>query len=178
MAISVSGNKLVLNPKQRQRVQLLVDALEGDRFLQGSGHLAYREFLPKANASTDDAYCGRMRHCCLGVACEIAIEHGLDVHRVSRKHWDERIEVLEYNGNAAFLPESVQQWYGFSDPNPAVAVTVILSNDGLFGQTEMVQLSALNDGDSALVEGRMLFPQIAAALRETYLENNTHDETD
>lgn len=169
-------NKFQLTPEQQERVQWLVDALLSDRFLQGSGHLAYRYLKPLAERhSEDDASYGKMKHCCLGVACEVAIEHGLDVNRVAVKDPLSRMEILEYDAARDFLPDTVKRWYGFTSNNPRVEFTVV--EDEHFIQRERVDLVALNDGDTSFTDEPLPFETIARFIRETYLENNTHDET-
>jgi hypothetical protein len=90
----------------KERVQLLVEALRSGRYQQGRGQLL-----------NDGLYC------CLGVACEVAAENGLPLRR----------EVNEFDRDVTFgtdsdfagmgedyaqLPWSVQAWYGFEDQDP------------------------------------------------------------
>lgn len=80
------------------KAELLVTALRSGRFKQGFGT------LKKNN-----------KHCCLGVACELAVEAGVavDMGDISRdghmfsdlKHEDQR---------SGILPEVVRDWLGMS----------------------------------------------------------------
>jgi hypothetical protein len=68
-------------------------------------------------------------HCCLGVACEIAIENGVDL----------AVEIVGdhkiYNGKEAFLPYIVSKWLGlnvggdgqFEAPDPIYRASTLAS---------------------------------------------------
>ena len=45
--------------------------------------------------------------CCLGVACEVAIQNGVKVQVIKTK-----IDDASYDGGFGFLPESVRDWLG------------------------------------------------------------------
>lgn len=60
--------------------------------------------------------------CCLGVACAVAVENGLDLQVRQQDAY------TLYNGNLNFLPHQVTEWLGLTDgggayedeaPNPA-----------------------------------------------------------
>lgn len=53
---------------------------------------------------------GEKAFCCLGVACEVAIENGVQV----RKALDERKGMMAYNGEATTLPTVVRDWLGLT----------------------------------------------------------------
>lgn len=101
----------------QERVQLLVDALQSGEFEQG------RDALGQVDGAT-----GKVKYCCLGVACEVAIANGLALER-----W------VGANGNVYYadretpdfetdtdLTTGVAKWYGFDkslDPsNPKLGV--------------------------------------------------------
>jgi len=48
-------------------------------------------------------------HCCLGVACEVAVKAGLDVDI----HDEESVRI--YDDADAYLPDSVKAWLGIND---------------------------------------------------------------
>lgn len=75
-----------------------VEALRSGDFLQGEGNLAYRE---------DD---GPLLHCCLGVACELAIADGVVLPRTETAT-DHGFKVF-FNYRNGFMPEQVSQWLG------------------------------------------------------------------
>lgn len=80
----------------KERVELLCQALESGTFRQGSGCLRNGD-----------------KYCCLGVACGVS---GLG-------EWKEVIEndgVFEYLGGHSFLPNRVIEWYGFNSHNPGI----------------------------------------------------------
>ncbi len=85
--------------------------------------------------------------CCLGIACEVAIANGLEVD-VSGYH-----SMMVYDNSADILPTSVADWYGI-DADPLLDVEDEYADSA----------SALNDDEG------FTFVQIAAAIRNTYLE--------
>lgn len=86
--------------------------------------------------------------CCLGVACDIAVENGVIPAPTPR---EDRGSVLEYDGESSYLPEKVRKWFGFDFSNPSVGhCNATHLNDNL-GWT---------------------FPVIAAAIEETYLSDD------
>lgn len=116
-------------------IALWVQALESDRFKQGTGNL-----ISIVN--------GQKFHCCLGVACEIAMEHGVEL---TMTIGDGVVVVGNHDG---YLPPAVQDWLGLpTDPMLADGVTAVSAND--------------NRG--------WTFPEIAAALRKRYLEGGGDD---
>lgn len=100
----------------QERVQLLVDALRSGEYVQGYNQLC--SITPQRNK----------HYCCLGVACEVARKNGLDMH-VS-----EYADHLMFAGAVSVLPQIVQDWYGFEEPSPRLAIageswTAITWND-------------------------------------------------
>jgi hypothetical protein len=94
----------------RERVQLLVDALRSGRFQQGTGRLA------KAG-----------RYCCLGVACVVAQENGLALTTQADEDGDVNFGLGEVDSpnwiadsDYSHLPSSVQRWYGFDENDPTL----------------------------------------------------------
>lgn len=69
------------------------------------------------------------RFCCLGVACELSLRHGVG-HRIEERYWDrpELFNVRE--GETSTLPGSIMDWYGFDDPNPSIIILCGDISDG------------------------------------------------
>jgi hypothetical protein len=125
----------------KENMRAVVAALRTDRFKQGEGHLA-------------QMYDGQWRHCCLGVACEIAIESGVEVPVVitATKFFD---------GSGGHLPIDVQRWLGVGDDNLSVEdehglrTNAISANDEYGWSFEMIAdgleraYDLLEDGDDA-----------------------------
>lgn len=106
----------------KANMRLVVAALRSDEFTQGQGFLKVQLL--------DGTY----RHCCLGVACEIAMRHGveLDVVKFSDQSMEGKIG-FRFNGNGSDLPVAVRQWLGVSS-NPCVDpedawTTAVAAND-------------------------------------------------
>lgn len=78
------------------RVLKWVEALESGKYRQATGQLA-----TKSNET---------RYCCLGVACEVAIENGLEVDKTEDAIFDE----ITYDGDYAELPTSVENWFAIN----------------------------------------------------------------
>lgn len=56
----------------------------------------------------------RNTFCCLGVLCELAVKAGVEVDVIDIHQMD---TVVNYDGDCAFLPESVQKWAGMESTN-------------------------------------------------------------
>ena len=100
-----------------------VAALRSGQYTQGVGYLARQ-------------YHGIVRHCVMGVLCEIAATKGV----VSRTVW---AHTISFDGRTQILPERVVLWAGLSDADLSIN-----------GRT----LEALNDYDN------LDFEQIAAII--------------
>lgn len=125
----------------KERVQLLVDALRSGEYTQTTGEL-----------ERDG------RNCCLGVACRVAIKNGLDV----------AVNILDgevrYDGNGAQLPNSVKAWYDFegSDPYIQVSPDDVDEENKDFARTPVYATTANDDFD-------LDFNKIADAFERTYI---------
>jgi len=132
--------------QNKERIKLLIEALESDEYEQGL------RSLNKDN-----------KFCCLGVACEIAIEHGLELHKFVRNVAPFNKGRVEYDETAAYLPLRAQEWYGIDESNPLLCW---LDNSGRRYENSA---SFLNDRGIS-------FKDIAAAFRRTYLESDEEKE--
>lgn len=135
----------------QERVKLLTDALRSDRFKQGRGTLARRR--------RD----GQIEHCCLGVACEIARENGLELAVDWHRNNPDIAEYQDQQGNSSMggLPQGVLDWYGFSDP-PRVLVQRVTDDLDVSG---LIEHNAYHANDQL----RLSFDQIAAGFDRKYL---------
>lgn len=88
----------------KERVALLVTALRSGDFKQGKSALERRRL--------DD---NSIEHCCLGVACRVAMAEGLEVE-VEDRAFD---GVKTFDGEASILPSAVYEWYGFKNGVPS-----------------------------------------------------------
>lgn len=59
------------------------------------------------------------KYCCLGVLCEIAIKHGLDLPIRTRRTYS-NISVIAYDQIEHVLPAKVQKWAGLGSESPSV----------------------------------------------------------
>jgi hypothetical protein len=115
------------------------EALESDRFRKGRGFLRQR-----LNS-------GLTYHCCLGVLCEVAIEHGVDLD-VS----DPGVEgETFFDSEAMLLPKKVVEWAGLDRNGPEVWHSRFADDDG----TVKAELTMVNDDTEAD------FTEIAAMIR-------------
>lgn len=139
----------------KERIQLLIDALKTTKRTQGTGRLA-----------TKFGKSRKWSYCCLGIACEVAIKHGLPLQR---KEFPAGTAVIKsaieysnpkapgYDGSSTKLPKAVADWYGLNSDNPG-----LLDENGA-----RVFATELND-----VRGYS-FKQIAKAFQRTFLNNNS-----
>lgn len=129
----------MLTKEQKERVKLLVTALRSKKHRQGKYGLSNYSRTAK-----------RRKLCCLGVACEVARQNGLDLNvRTDAAGW------RHYDGSHAILPVSVREWFGFDRSDP-----VLLDATG----TECTA-SNLNDNMD------LNFDKIADAFERTFLKD-------
>lgn len=87
----------------KERVQLLVDALLSGEHVQGFGVL---------ERITDG---GVTERCCLGVACRVAMANGVVVGTQTEGHEG---SATFFDSSSGTLPWSVQTWFGFDSESP------------------------------------------------------------
>lgn len=129
------------------------EALESGQYRQGYGA------LHMAGAEQDS-------FCCLGVACKVAVDHGV-IPEPARGDSPQFTYGTEGDTESMVLPRAVRDWLGLPSTDPSVeAVTV---NDVEYAELHGVDIepdtyavAELNDSYS------LTFPEIAAALRESY----------
>lgn len=127
-----------------ERVRKLVKALRSGRFMQGTRKLRGKDL------DRDDYYC------CLGVACEVAMENGLPLStRIigadfgkSIFSYSDPLDQSDYSWRV--LPRTVQTWYEFSETDPLVNLewwqssTLAHLNDDGFSFTEIADIIERN----------------------------------
>lgn len=118
----------------KENIKKWVDALRSGKYRQGSGKLY--------NGST---------FCCLGVACEVALENGVPLVKAPSKRVNST-PCYEYDGAAYSLPKSVQNWLGLDQTCP----TIVKNGE----RKDAIQM---NDED------QQPFSVIAACIQGTYL---------
>lgn len=163
---TVSADLYKDSAPNKERLALWADALDSGRYQQVEGYLR-----------KGDSYC------CLGVACEVAIENGLEVNVApvtdidGAMQKDKDMVIYCYNDNSEHLPDAVADWYGIS-ANPELQ---FLNEDYLpEEQRELDDNGEPNWEDyqedpfqyipatEANDDYRKSFPQIASAIREKY----------
>lgn len=97
------------------------------------------------------------KRCCLGVACDVAVEEGVINPPVTNMNG-----VLFYAGMSALLPLAVADWLGLSN-HP------ILDLPSREDDIEALTLVGLNDEQS------LSFSQIADLIDYTYLSDDSED---
>lgn len=133
----------------RERMKLWIDALRSGGYDQGHGQL-------RCNGSW----------CCLGVAIDVAMQHGVDVPVETIPDREAHLLAEEtrgylYDGQSGHLPVQVRDWYGLNERNP------MMGFDELF-------TSATSANDCA---GKT-FEEIADALERTYLNENDKEASE
>lgn len=72
-----------------------VAALRSGQYAQGRAHL-----------------CKESKHCCLGVACELAIADGVEIERKICN-----TTLVRFNGNSGAMPLAAMSWLGLREPD-------------------------------------------------------------
>jgi hypothetical protein len=101
-------------------MRLWFAALRSGEFRQGPG------YLKKIESN------GTSTYCCLGVACETAMRHGVELETKNVDEADGSVFV-QFNGTGSELPLEVMQWLGLVRSAPMVSqdVRAISANDAL-----------------------------------------------
>ena len=149
---------LLRNNPNKARIQLLVAALRSGEYQQTTGQLEDGD--------------GKM--CCLGVACKVAMQHGLPLSRIliAEAEQDPDYPKLfskypadteySYNESTTVLPNEAMHWYGFSEPDPKLIAP---------NTSKIVGATVLND------DFKCTFGEIADAFERTYITNSNEDHT-
>lgn len=86
----------------KENMVLWVEGLRSGKYSQGRGSLRQVE-------------ADGVKHCCLGVACEVALASGGVELTVSTHRGCD-----SFDGECGVLPPVVRQWLGVEDPDPAL----------------------------------------------------------
>ena len=105
-----------------ENIRLWVDTLRSGRFNQGNSALE----ITYPN--------GTVAHCCLGVACRVAMENGLDLPNCQYENSygnGEKKTAFGRDPNVGYLPIEVRDWFGFSNTDPTISdtLTAVEAND-------------------------------------------------
>lgn len=138
----------------KENMRLVVAALRSGKYLQGRGRLK-------------EIFKDSISYCCMGVMCEVAMEHGV-VLDVARHPLGNFSMFVIFDGSAAFLRRNVLDWLGVGD-NGELDGDLVIGMDG----NETIAASYAND------ELKWDFEQIAASMEEYYklLEDDDDAET-
>lgn len=148
----------ILTEQQQENLRAWAkELIFGDKE-QGQGKLA-------SKAPAEDM----IRYCCLGVLCEVALAHGVEVQR-TEVSTPSGVTYFAYDGQQDFLPDSVVQWAGLGDNNPTLAYT---PEDG--GEAIIESASSFNDGDAG-IDYALSFPSIGRLILEAYDLGEIEDE--
>lgn len=106
----------------KERVQLLVNALRSGLYLQGTQNLEFSE------PGSPDV----VRRCCLGVGCRVAMANGLKLDITKSQREDERT-ITYFERDSGQLPIRVMNWYGLSNTDPVLGGPTAISMNDLLG---------------------------------------------
>jgi len=143
-------------PVNKERVQLLADAL-----LSGE----YRQTRHQLEIILTD---GTKRQCCLGVACRVAMAHGVEVDTYESGSESDLVgsRVTYFEGNMGTMPTPVQEWFGFDSGNP-VLLDLDRDPDSEYGSV----LCATDANDN----GHYNFEQIGNMFKARYIDSDVEE---
>lgn len=156
----------------KENIRHWVKALRSGRYLQGKNRLATR-FMDPDGFPTD----GPIRYCCLGVATEVAMAHGVPVMPIVPKardagityEWASKSIYLAADQTSSTLPYPVVEWLGIGVTDPTLfrpdgkAWCGEPTCDLPHGESTAVACSTAND------QLGLSFSEIADHLEATYL---------
>jgi hypothetical protein len=136
------------SPEILQRRKNFTAALRSGKYQQGAGQLSAR--------SIDDTW----HHCCLGVACLVAIEDGMPMVATAFEGEMTYTPAGAQTGETTLPPRALADWYGWRDIDPMLPFV-----DAEHPVEENFHLSAasINDGQG------WDFAQIADAFDTEYV---------
>lgn len=132
-----------------ENMRTFVAALRSGEFQQGRN---------KLEKSVD----GVVLHCCLGVACRVALADGVELEVILGADTYTQDSVTSFHGNSSFMPQRVSKWLGLVVRDYSNCGWQ--ENPGLFADDGLeYTASILND------EKGFTFDQIADCFERTYL---------
>lgn len=169
--MTVNGTPMTPTEPNQERIRRFVAALRSGKLAQTTGRL-HRLNYPGQKEG----------FCCLGVACEVAIEDGLELDTATSGG------VVQYGGSrqSGYLPTEVMNWYGFDTRDPYLKLPgrKILGRFvwwRLFWQPKFVLEDRKVKATVANDEFKMSFKQIADGFEREYLtptkNKNTNEGT-
>lgn len=111
-----------------------LDALRSGKYTQGQ--YALRETAGE-----------QVTHCCLGVLCDIAAAAGVVKANEQAIEEDGSLMQTIFDGNAAFLPESVQSWAGIRSADGRIE-----NEDPEYDNSSYATLTGMNDNEHSFNE--------------------------
>lgn len=129
----------------KENMRLVVAALRSGRYPQGTGMLK--------QVTLDGTVLG---YCCMGVMCEVAMEHGVDIE-TQLVSVNDSTKKVSFAGSTAFLRDNVIGWLGVGD-NGELDRDLVIGKDG----NEEISAAFANDGL------RWDFERIAASMESYY----------
>jgi hypothetical protein len=139
----------------KERVQLLVDALKSGLYEKGIGKL---HILP-----TDARPEG---WCCLGVASDVAAKNGLEITRENSRMGG--INCESFDGEMGYMPALVRKWYGFLAGNPSLKLPDGSSDSAASVNDCGVKVSPTKE-DPYPPNRQLTLPEIGELFESTYL---------
>src|SRR4029077_12689635 len=103
----------------KENMNKWIEALRSGTYKQGNMYL---------HMCTED---GVHKYCCLGVACEVAIENGVEISTRLRNHLVSGGTQKIYDEETSTLPDSVVEWLGLAYRGGEYLIDhLITMNDG------------------------------------------------
>ena len=134
----------------KENIRKWVKALRSGRYRQT------REVLKSTDGNKHAAYC------CLGVACKLAYDEGLDFN------------LVDTFDNCNDLPDPVQKWFGFTNSNPNLKVNK--SNNKVMSKINKAKAKGFCRSRGGRIgaidlndEANLNFKEIADCIECTYL---------
>lgn len=138
-----------------ENIRAWVDALRSKKFDQTNGYL--KVFFPD----------NKVRYCCLGVSCELALANGVEMsYGVQAVSASDKLTGTKhgfFGGTRHVLPDQVARWMGLPSGNPII---MKVREQDLGDRVWCHTVSAVTANDSL----HWTFDQIADCLEYTYLD--------
>ena len=125
----------------KENMRLFVEALLSGEYEQGRGRL--KLITPEG-----------VKHCCLGVACEVALQNGVELEVETSSEG-----VVFFDQTSLYLPEAMREWLGLS-PGPKSYSLLLGANNSAIRMNDTIGTS---------------FEEIAIAIRNHYLLEDVED---
>lgn len=132
----------------KERIKLWVKALRSGKYKQGHNFLQCES-----------------GHCCLGVACEVAIQNGLEISVIKKNDPSNSPNdfYIQYNGTGDVLPTVVAEWFGLHER------PFVYKNKQDAQRSIDIPLDALNDDEM------LSFKQIAYIIETNFIKETYKD---